>query len=198
MGTSPSAQKIGLALFLLFALLLGTLWQFFPLEGASKRLNSLPLKGEAFFGSILPLTERELHYLRGVDLIKRRYLVGGQEAYLYILDGTQNRHAVHDPAYCFRGGGWSILESGPFPLPQGDASLLTLEKAGEQKEALVWFSTGERRYSSSWRYWLDTTLRRLTLGRSGKEPVLIILLPERSRSLDWQAFFERFPALLSV
>src|SRR5205823_6175223 len=91
---------------------------------------------------------------------KRLYQVGAQRFVIIVIDGTNNRHAVHDPLYCFRGAGWSMKDEEPFPIPGGSAKLLRLTNGRDMREALHWFSDGAQRYSSSMRYWWQTTLRR--------------------------------------
>ena len=80
-------------------------------------------------------------------------------------------------------------------MPHGSAELLRLTNGDDTREALHWFSDGEQRHALPMRFWWQTTLRRLTLGASGEEPVLVILQPFDKRSLDWRAILEAMPAL---
>ena len=68
-----------------------------------------------------------------------------------------------------------------------------LKKNDRTAEAMFWFSDGTERHSSALRYWLQTTLRRLSLGRSGEEPLLVILQPLTGTALQWDRLLVRFP-----
>ena len=51
----------------------------------------------------LPLTDGEKAIFTGVTMLKRLAIAGGDRAVVTVIDGTKNRHAVHDPVFCFRG-----------------------------------------------------------------------------------------------
>lgn len=179
--------------------ILGLVWQFFPLSDASLRLQNLPYLGKGYIGRSLPLTDQEIQTFYNVGLLKRLYEVGKQKLFITVLDGTHNRHVVHDPFYCFRGSGWEEMSRENVTLPGGgDATLLQLKHNNERKEAIYWFSDGVQHYASPTRYWLQATLRRLTLGRSGAEPVLIVVQPLDESKLDWQTLLKQFPELLQL
>lgn len=183
---------------LISAILLGLLWQYAPLADASSRIKELPLSGIGYRGKDVPLEPFEQEFFKDVTVLKRVYEVNGKYFFITVLDGTDNRHVVHDPYYCFRGGGWDIVREKPFPIPGGTASKLLIEKDGEQREALFWFSDGKERYSSPLKYWLQTSLRRLTLGLSGGEPLLIVVQPLTNEPVDWNAFKQHFSRLFEV
>ncbi len=183
---------------LITAILLGILWQYAPLADASKRIETFPLKGLGYEGKDIPLEPFEEEFFQDVTVLKRVYAVDGQYFFITILDGTENRHVVHDPYYCFRGGGWEIVSDKPFPVKDGNASKLIIEKNGEQREALFWFSDGNTRHSSPLKYWLQTSLRRLSLGASGGEPLLIVVQPLTSDPVDWKAFTQHFSKLFEI
>ena len=183
---------------LVSAILLGALWQYAPLADASKRIENFPLKGIGYQGRDVPLEPFEEEFFQDVTVVKRVYEVGGNYFFITILDGTQNRHVVHDPYYCFRGGGWDIVKETPFPIPGGTAAKLVIEKDGHQREALFWFSDGKERYSSPLKYWMQTSLRRLTLGLSGGEPILFVVQPLTNEPVDWNAFKQHFSKLFEI
>lgn len=183
---------------LIISILLGLFWQFYPLPDAQDRMNQLPLSGKGFIGKNEPLTAFEASFFKGVNIAKRIYNVAGQEFFIAILDGTHNRHIVHDPYYCFRGTGWTIDSERPFPLPRGQAALIQISKNGEQREALFWFTDGTKQYTSPLYYWWQTTLRRLTLGRSGPEPILVIVQPLSDHTVNWDDFKKAFPELFQL
>jgi hypothetical protein len=171
---------------LVFSVILGALWQLYPMPDASERMRELPFRGTGYIGQDIPLTDFEEAFFKNVGMVKRVYQVNHQNYFLTALDGTKNRHAVHDPYYCFRGGGWEIIKDQNFPLPDGEAKLVEITKGAKRKTALYWFSDGTSQFTSPWRYWWDTTARRLTLGRSGEEPLLVILQPlDDTTDVDW-------------
>ena len=118
---------------------------------------------------------------------------------MMVIDGGTNRHAVHDPVYCFRGAGWTVRERRLFPLEGGSAAVLKLARGGadEEQEAMYWISDDQRRYVEPWRYWWQTTMRRLTFGHSGAEPVMVILQPASTGAFDWQRLADHFPVMLN-
>jgi hypothetical protein len=192
---NPLAKKI-LWLALALAVGLSLVWQFVPLRDAGARLDAMPLRGFGFSGRDLPLAEVETSIYQPARVLKRFYQVGRQQVILIAIDGSRNRHAIHDPTFCFRGAGWTIGNARDIPVAGGYARLLSLRKDGRSVEAMYWMSDGHSRHASTLRYWWQTTLRRLTLGRSGDEPVLFVLQPANADSLQWELLLSQFPALL--
>lgn len=192
-------QKISLWIALIIAIILGIIWQFFPLQDAENRLEQLPPVVERVTSVDLPETPQEQEFFANVNMIKRVYQIGDKRIFIYVLDGTHNRHAVHDPTYCFRGGGWEIVGMKSIPLPKGGTGMLyQLVKDKQTNEALLWFSDGKQKFSSPLRYWITTALRRLTLGYSGPEPILIVLQPIDGKPVDWEKVLAEFPQLQDI
>ena len=52
------------------------------------------------------------------------------------MDGSQERHAIHDPLYGFRGAGWEVSQSPLLSVPSGNARHLSLSKGTVSAEAL--------------------------------------------------------------
>lgn len=163
----------------------GAAWGLFPLADARARLDQVPRVGAGFTGRDLTLTPTELQVLGRVDLIHRQYQIEGQEFYATLIDGTKDRHAVHDPRYCFQGAGWQVLGERRLPVPGGEVNWVQARHGERNVQALFWFSDGMTRYTSMPRYWWQTTLRRMTLGRSGPEPVLVVLQTFGDPQPDW-------------
>lgn len=180
---------------IVMAVMAGAAWQFYPLEDASHRLDALPLRGIMFASEDVPVSEVEQSIFAGARVVKRYAQVRGQKVVLTIIDGTGNRHAVHDPLFCFRGAGWEVIDAVDFPVEWGEARRVALSRKGEPAEALYWFSDGERAFGSAVEYWGRTTWRRLTLGASGSEPVLVMLTPIDERPIDWNALLNAWPEL---
>lgn len=187
-------QWIALAL----VLLMGVIWEFYPLSDASERLHSLPLSGPGFAGYDVPINETERAVFLDNHLVKRIYQVAGQHFFLSIVDGTHHRSAVHDPTLCFQGEGWSIEGRRPLRLVNGEGEILTLKRDEESREVLLWFSDGKQRYSSLIRYWYQTMVRRLSLGRSGEEPVRVIVQPVGKDPVEWNKLLRDFYPLWAL
>lgn len=182
---------------LIIAALLGCIWSFFPLSNGEAQMQTLPLTGPHFYGKDLPLSEFEKTQLPNVGILKRLYRVDTQNFLVTVLDGTHNRHAVHDPRYCFRGEGWAIVNEKPFTLPYGEGNLFTLKRGIIEREALAWFTQGNFQFASPLQFWLLTSLRRLTLGFSGPEPLLVLVQPMDEEKPDWQTLMDKFKPLFS-
>jgi hypothetical protein len=180
--------RIVLWLGIILAVGCGALWGVYPLPDARDRLDIVPRLGPGFSGRDLELTETELQVLGRVDLLHRQYEFGPQLFYATVIDGTKDRHAVHDPRYCFQGAGWRVLQERTLAVPGGEANWVQATRGDQEVQALFWFSDGSTRYTSMLRYWRQTTLRRMTLGRSGAEPVLVVLQSFGDNQPDWQQF----------
>ncbi len=191
-------MKNGLWLGLASAIILSILWQFKPLPDALHRMETLPLIGIGYKGSDLPLKPSEKKIFEGVNVLKRVYTIGNKPFFITVLDGTHNRHVVHDPYYCLKGSGWSLLNEKTVPAPKGKASLLIVRKGDKEKEALFWFSDGNKQFNSPLTYWLTATLRRITLGLSGPEPVLIVVQPMQEEPVDWEHFQKQMGPLFNL
>ncbi len=192
------SQQYLLWIFLLLVIIIGSIWQFYPLESAQGRLNSLPLNGANFLGQEIELTSDEKKFFDNINIVKRIYKIDDQYFFVTVLDGSRNRHIVHDPYYCFRGAGWTINGERPFPLDQGMANLIDISKGDEHREALYWFSDGTTAYTTPMRYWWQTTLRRVSLGSSGPEPILIMVQPMSKQTVDWPMVVKQLAPLFEI
>ena len=169
------------------AVLSGMLWAVYPLPDAAARLNVMPRTGSEFASEDIALTPTELQVLGRVNVVHRRYQLGDAQFYATVIDGTKDRHAVHDPRYCFQGAGWKVLSERKLPLNGGEGHLVHAVNGQYEVQALFWFSDGAGRYTSLLRYWWQTTLRRMSLGRSGAEPVLVVLQSFGHQQPEWSA-----------
>jgi hypothetical protein len=154
----------------------GVAWGLYPLPGAGERLHAVPLESGRFVGEDVDLTEAELAVLGRVDVTHRLYTIDSErDVYVTLIDGSRDRHAVHDPRYCFQGAGWKILEDRPLNVPGGQAAWVRAENDGEEAIAVFWFSDGEKRHASLPRYLWSSIVRRVTMGRLGGKPVLVVM-----------------------
>lgn len=175
-------------------------WELVPLPDASQRLQTLSRAGLGFASVDVPLSRVEAGIYRGATVVKRLYRMRPDSAVIVVIDGSRNRHAVHDPAYCFRGGGWRVRAKHTLPLPGGVAVRVELERGRERTEAVYWFTDGVSRHTSALRYWWQASLRRLTFGQCGAEPVLVVIQPASSQtgSVDWDRMFASIPELRAL
>ncbi len=176
------------------------LWELAPLPDASPRLKALAREGLGFSSVEVPLSNVEAGIYHDANVIKRLYRMRSGSVVVVVIDGSKNRHAVHDPVYCFRGGGWRVIAENPLPMPGGAARRVELERGGEHAEAIYWFTDGTSRHASATRYWWQTAVRRLTFGSLGGEPVLVVIQPTSGHSdrVNWEQTLSLIPELRSL
>ena len=178
--------------------LLSLLRNFVPAGEPVRRLSLLPKDGLGFVSHDLPLNQTEVQVYRQVETVKRLYHARGQRFILTVVDGSGDRHAVHDPLYCFRGDGWQVVRQQTVAVPGGRARLLTLERSGRRTEVVFWFTDGRERYASAWRAWWLSVMHRLTFGKSYGEPVLVLLQPASDETPSWSSVFAQCPFLFEI
>ena len=178
--------------------LLGILWEFHDLPDAGPRLARLPMRSLTVESRNMDLTPAEREIFGKTTVVKRLVSVRGSRVLLTLIDGTKDRHAIHDPAFCFRGAGWLIDSSEPIQLERGEGRHLRLSRNAERAEAVFWFTEGDRQYAAPTRYWWRTAWRRLTLGRSGPEPVLVVLSSTEGTLPNWRRILDSWPELLAL
>ena len=163
----------------------------------SRTLANLPKNGLLFRSEPISLPPGANRHLANVESVRRRYRVPIGQFDLLAIDGRHDRHAVHDPTFCHLGDGWTVRNRRTLPLPGGEAAIIDYSRGSESTQCVFWFTNGRARSKSAWWYWSQTTLRRLSLGQSGSEPVLVVLQPVGRDRLDWQRVMNEFPALAS-
>lgn len=169
-------QQICLWVGSLIVLFFAVIVEIVPQDDALDRLLAIPAQGEHFTSRETPLNEQEKALLGEASAVKRLIFPDGQAPFLFsVIDGSRNRHAVHDPKYCFVGAGWQITDSQILETERGDLMQLQLERDGEQRQALFWFSDGQEWFVSPITFWFQATLRRLSFGTIGEEPLLYIV-----------------------
>ncbi len=174
------------------AAVLALVWKSAPLDDAQERIKVIGAGGPQKLTN-LELAPWEVEFFG--DAKAARWLATGSSAAVIVtvVDGSGNRRAVHDPGYCFRGAGWTVERETPLLLPHGKAVRVDLRRDTETLEAVYWFSDGRQAYTSPTRYWWESTLRRLTLGASGPESVLVLLVPARDNHTDWGGWLATWP-----
>lgn len=169
--------------------------RYTPPGVSETRLNSLPLSGPGFIGHNIAFNTAEVAFIGPAHALKRSYNLSGIPTTIILIDGTLNRHAVHDPSYCYKGMGYTILKEEALPINGGHGRLLKLEKAGEHRTVAFWFTDGHTHHASLPLYILQTALHRLTFGLMGEPPLLVMVEPASSTPLNWSTYLQKFPAL---
>jgi len=180
---------------LILAGLVALAWDAVPLPDAQNRVTRLATAGLGFTSREAPLNEPEKSIYGSAQVVKRIYRVGRENLMAIIIDGARNRHAIHDPVYCFSGAGWVIAGERPLRLPGGAGSILSLHKDGDTREVVFWFSDGRVRHAQPARCWWQMALRRLTFGASGSDPVLVLVQPLNGAGTDWERLPMQLPGL---
>lgn len=184
--------------FLAVAVALGLTWEFYPLPDATARLHNLGYKAPGVQCEDIALAPAETVNFRGTTVLKRVALVGKDCVLLTVVDGTHNRHAIHDPIFCFRGAGWEVEAQHDIPVTDGEARVVRLRRGATAAEAIYWFSDCDSKFASPMTFWWKTALRRLSLGKSGQEPVLVFLTSTGAAPLDWRGLVRAWPQLQAL
>ena len=158
-------------------------------------LTNLPTTGLFYRSQPIELTDAEAKHLAKATVAKRRYALPCGRFDLLAIDGADDRHAVHDPTFCHRGAGWVVANRQTLPLKNGQAALVQYNRGRESTQCVYWFTNGISQKPDAWWYWAQATLRRLTGGQSGREPVLVVLQPSDETAPDWSAVMRECPAL---
>ena len=181
-------------LWLIFvaSLLVGMVWDLIPVQRDENRLQILLDDNQSLPMIELPLADRDF---LGEHIIQRLCQAGNQLFVLTVVDGAKDRHALHEPMYCFRGAGWEVQTQSTFPLADGSEKLVSLQRDTQQLEILYWFSDGKERHASAINTWLNSILHRASFGHIKDPQVLVIIQPWNTQTLDWKLLFVRSPIL---
>ncbi len=169
-----------------------------PHPKTPSRLAQLPLKGFGYASRDLPLEGAEAAVFQRAVVLKRLYQAGPDRFVLLAVDGEGDRHAIHDPLYCFRGAGWKLSQESYINLPGGRGRIVQLVRGKESAEAMYWITDGQTRHASPLSAWWQSTLRRLPGQHSGGAPVLVVVQPVTGGTLNWQDLLTRVPDLLTL
>jgi hypothetical protein len=169
-----------------FFALIALLWPLLPMAEGPDRLAGLPTSGPDFHSKEVALSQADRDFLGAAEATQRLIqLKHSGTLVMTVVDGSHNRHAVHDPTYCLAGAGWEVREKRTVALPAGEATWIAMIKEDEEMEALWFFDDGKEQFTSPASYLIRTSLRRATLGRSGQEPLLVMLKALPGEPVDW-------------
>jgi len=161
-------------------------WPMIPVASAEHRLMALPSSSPDFQSRPVELSAADQTLVGAARATQNLICMrGGGQLLLTVIDGTRNRHAVHDPIYCFSGAGWKVQAKNNVKLNSGEATWVSLANQGHTSEALWFFDDGKRQFTSPMDYWSATSRRRLTLELSGDEPVLVTLRSLPDEPVNW-------------
>lgn len=155
----------------------------------SSRLANLPVIGDHFQSQTMPISETEKQALGNAIAIRRLYHSSGTPIIVTVVDGTLNRHAIHDLLYCIKGAGWTVTSDKQQVIPGGQARVICSRKELRQSTLIYWFSDGTTRHNSFARYLWQVSLQRLTAGQISNEPYLVILQPCNASNTNWDGCF---------
>jgi hypothetical protein len=187
-----------LAVALISAITVGLLNDHYVDHRFGSALKTIPSVGFGYESQDVPLTSGEKTRLSNVDVVKRLYRVGDQELLFTAIDASRDRHAIHDPLYCFYGGGWAVLRDGRLEVANGQSRYVLMGKKGESAEMVYWFTDGQKRHASIIRYWLQTTARRLSFGTFGSEPIMVTLQPVGNQRINWPRIMRQLPFMTEL
>jgi hypothetical protein len=182
---------LGIAVVLCLAL------ELLPRQTGPSRLEKLPLKGFGFAGRELPLNEAEKTIFQRAKVVKRLYQAGANQFVLLAVDGGGDRHAIHDPLYCFRGAGWTVVQEVIQPIPGGHGKVIRLTKKQQSAQALFWISDGQSRHASALNAWGQSMRARLGISSAARTPVLVLVQPIIGGTVDWPDLIHRCPELFA-
>ncbi len=183
---------------MILSIILSTIYEKYTPNPGKSVVDTLPKSGFGYNSRDILLTPSEISIYSDARVLKRWYKFGYHSFILIVVDGSRNRHAVHDPLYCFNGAGWKIHVKNKIKIDGGWAYLLKMSKDGVHREVLYWFSDGYSRHASVVRFWFQATLNRLTLGYSNQVPFMVILQPFKDNQPDWQKILDQFGLLYDI
>ena len=189
-------RNIALGTLLAAAVAASMVWPHLPMHGDPRPLDRIPRSGIGLKSRDADLTDLEKKWLGDAEGLKRIFSFRGQLWLLAVTDGTNNRQAVHDPMYCFLGEGWVVTGKRPVPLAGGTAMCASMTRNGETAQVLYWFCDDGAPFCSLPEFWAKSTLRRITRGWSGSEPLLFILRPLETPPGDWLDAASQFAPLV--
>lgn len=174
------------------------LLESWPRAEVGSRLDQLPLNGPGLRGQDLPLTAAESTVFHETRVVKRLYQAGESRFVVLVVDGTGDRHALHDPLYCFRGAGWTATSESSVALPGGQARHVQLARGRQAAEVTYWFSDGAHRHASALTAWWQSVRCRLRLAPASAEPMLVLVQPVTGTAVDWQELRRYCPRLFAI
>lgn len=191
MKTKKNASAIVIATLGLLALGLDRR----PLPDAHERVTRMATYGPGF--ALRPLPARtDDSAVFGTAPVRRFLLACEQGSFLMtVIDGTPNRHALHDPIYCVSGAGWQVADEREIKTNHGRVKALRLTKQGKETHLLYFYADGKRHWTSPTRTWVAQATRRVSLGNYSDAILLVELQPYQKTLPDWNQLVQTLPIL---
>ncbi len=183
---------------LILSIILSILYEKYTPPSGRSAIDTLQKSGFGYNSRDILLTPSEISIYSDARVLKRWYNFSFHNFILIVVDAGNNRHAVHDPLYCFNGAGWQIHLKKKIKIDGSWAHFLKMSKDGIHREVLYWFSDGYSRHASVVRFWFQATMNRLTFGFSNKVPFMVILQPFKDNQPDWQKILDQFGLLYEI
>lgn len=182
----PRRKRMIVATLCGIAAITALVWPILPMAGGVDRLAAMPLNGPDFESQTIEISAADRDFLAGARAVQRVVRPRrGAPILVSVIDGSGNRHAVHDPRYCLAGSGWRVRSEKQMTLASGMGNWISMEKDGATMEALWFFDDGTQQFTSSQQYWWRASLRRATRGLSGPEPLLVMLRVPPGEQANW-------------
>lgn len=175
-------KRVALAATTLAVAGASVVWSTHDLSDANQRVTNLPTSGLGLRGGAVAIDEHTKVVFGRATAIRHWYDLGGDGILLTVVDGTHDRHAVHDPLVCLRGTGWAVVDQTTAPVAGGTAAVVTITKHGETRQVAWWYSDGASRWHDTSSTWWHHALRRLSLGASAPASVMVLVEPLGNRS----------------
>lgn len=191
-GAVLARRRLAGFAFSLLAAALCASWVFTPEARPLEDPALLPVAGQNFRSNEVPLSRTESDFFGSASVLKRRYRTASGDFTVQVIDGARNRHVVHDPLHCWRGGGWDVASEARLQVGDGHARALALERAGDRAGAVYWFS-GYEPHASAPFLWASSVAHRLSFGRRGAPARLVLLTGEADA--DWPALLKAVEGL---
>ena len=196
--TEPREASSNWAFWMSWILVPVCLWMMFSwrrteIPDARQRLESIPIQTSLARGRDLPLSADEQRRLGGAFVLKREYVIANRIFRLTIIDGSQNRNAVHDPAYC-----WMVSDRRDIALPDGVASAVTRRDGAASRQAIYWFSDGSDRHASILKFWMNASLKNAGIGSNSNADVMVLLEAGDGEPVNWYRVLDLFPDVLKA
>jgi len=185
-------------LIILFVVLATFAFKIHATQQQHSSLHDVPVSGYGFDGRALEFSDAELAFLGKAEAIKHEYSQADYRLVVVVVDGSNNRHAVHDPIFCLRGAGYETTSNTEFPIINGHGQLISLANGSARQKVAFWFSNGEQRYTAFSRYLAESAINRLTFGAIGSQPKMITVYSTGGRIPNWSSILDRFPVLMDI
>lgn len=84
-------------------------------------------------------------------------------------------------------------------MVNGTATELQIHQPDRKTEVLFWYSDGQAQHPSPFTYWIRSTFRRLTMGFSSEEQLLIVVQKlSPPQTTYWSTLFDAVPRLNEI